>query len=491
MKKEPIQERTNTLVYIDIDKIRNHPDNPRKDLGDLTELAESIKVNGILQNLTVVPEEPGYCQSCTLYIPGAGKCRDGHDKGARPPCGKWEGKGTFLSVIGNRRLAAAKLAGLTSAPCIVSGMDRQEQIRTMLMENIQRADLTVYEQAKGFQMMIDLGDTIENVAGKTGFSESTIRRRTKLLELDPKKFKESEERGATLFDYMELDKIQNAKRKNKVLESIGTDNFKSELKKAVDEEAAEERKARWIAALSAFATQVDSDSGYTYAKYYSTYNEPNVERPDDADTVDYFFVVEKYGSIRLLKESTATNAPQKSAEEVERERRKKELQGQLAEITNRAYELRKEFASSVSTTCAKKHLAEILAFDLWVQIDKCCNVDDDDIMEALGIQLHEAENDEDEDEELTYDMVLAATTSAPEKALWRIAYANMDDDKNEGYFNSWRLEHCENDCLDRLYALLVKMGYKMSDEEKATQDGTHELFKKEQESDTSEGGDED
>ena len=43
------------LKYIETKVICPHPDNPRKDLGDLTELAESIKVNGVLQNLTVVP----------------------------------------------------------------------------------------------------------------------------------------------------------------------------------------------------------------------------------------------------------------------------------------------------------------------------------------------------------------------------------------------------------------------------------------------------
>ena len=43
------------IVYIDVHKLYQHPDNPRKDLGDLTELAASIKANGIYQNLTVVP----------------------------------------------------------------------------------------------------------------------------------------------------------------------------------------------------------------------------------------------------------------------------------------------------------------------------------------------------------------------------------------------------------------------------------------------------
>ena len=43
------------IKYIPVSKLWRHPDNPRKDLGDVTELAESIKVNGVLQNLTVVP----------------------------------------------------------------------------------------------------------------------------------------------------------------------------------------------------------------------------------------------------------------------------------------------------------------------------------------------------------------------------------------------------------------------------------------------------
>lgn len=45
------------IVNIGLEHIHPHPDNPRKDLGDLTELAESIKKNGILQNLTVIPKE--------------------------------------------------------------------------------------------------------------------------------------------------------------------------------------------------------------------------------------------------------------------------------------------------------------------------------------------------------------------------------------------------------------------------------------------------
>ena len=50
-------EERRDIVYIGIDHIHTHPENPRKDLGDLTELAESMKKQGCLQNLTVVPVE--------------------------------------------------------------------------------------------------------------------------------------------------------------------------------------------------------------------------------------------------------------------------------------------------------------------------------------------------------------------------------------------------------------------------------------------------
>lgn len=78
------------IKYIPVSKLWRHPDNPRKDLGDVTELAESIKVNGVLQNLTVVP-----------LIGEITK--------------KWDGE-SYRVIIGHRRLAAAKLAGLEELP---------------------------------------------------------------------------------------------------------------------------------------------------------------------------------------------------------------------------------------------------------------------------------------------------------------------------------------------------------------------------------------
>ena len=80
------------IQNIDINLIDQHPENPRKDLGDLTELANSIKESGIHQNLTVV--------------------RNGE---------------RFTCIIGHRRLAASKLAGLKEVPCHVADMDYKTQ----------------------------------------------------------------------------------------------------------------------------------------------------------------------------------------------------------------------------------------------------------------------------------------------------------------------------------------------------------------------------
>ena len=58
----------NNIELIAIEELQHHPDNPRKDFGDLTELAESIKTNGIMQNLTVVRSEDGTMSSSETVV---------------------------------------------------------------------------------------------------------------------------------------------------------------------------------------------------------------------------------------------------------------------------------------------------------------------------------------------------------------------------------------------------------------------------------------
>lgn len=143
------------LIYIAAEHIRPHPENPRKDLGDLSELTESIKKHGVLQNLTLVPVE------------------------GEP--------GEYMTLIGHRRYAAGTAAGVTEFRCqIKEGLTMREQVSIMLEENMQRNDLTIWEQANGFQMMLDLGETEESIAEKTGFSRTTVKHRLNIAKLNKK-----------------------------------------------------------------------------------------------------------------------------------------------------------------------------------------------------------------------------------------------------------------------------------------------------------------
>lgn len=173
---------------IAIEQLDIHPQNVRKVYTDIDELAESIKARGVMQNLTVVLNP---------------------DK-----------KDHYLVVIGNRRLTAARKAGLKTMPCSVVEMTEKEQISTMLLENMQRSDLSVSEQAQGFQLMLDLGETETTIAEKTGFSRNTVRHRLNLAKLDQETLTRREENKdfqLTLTDLYELEKVQDIKKGMKSL----------------------------------------------------------------------------------------------------------------------------------------------------------------------------------------------------------------------------------------------------------------------------------
>jgi ParB family chromosome partitioning protein len=430
---------------IPINQLHPHPDNPRKDLGDLSELAASIKQNGVLQNLTVVPRIIG---SKTDY-----PSQDG-----------------YRVIIGHRRLAAAKLAGLTELHCVISDMDEREQISTMLLENMQRSDLTIYEQALGFQMMLDFGETFDSIVTHTGFSENTVRRRIKLLKLDANKFKESVERGGTLQDYAELDKIDDNKVRNKVLESIGTANFRWELNNAIENQKTEIKKAELIAELEQWATLMDANadrSNLDYVKNLWKFNLDGFQRPADANASKeiYFYVVE--GTSITLYKKRAIGGQQKPNVDPKQEERR-ERNDALSEVARLAYRLRYDFVREYTPAKAKKNASIIMEYAARIFVDNygCCDLEN--IIEFLGMELPE-------ETELNYSLIADKVADEPEWHLLIIAYLSMDS-AGEEYHDHWNGEYVKNENLDMLYDFLEKLGYEVSDEERALKDGTHELF---------------
>ena len=447
------------------------------------ELAASIKENGIFQNLTVIP---GHYLNSREYI---AKCVDeGGDAAAAAAA--WTPKAVWSSedytiIIGHRRAAAAQQAGLFEVPCVVVEMDEREQLQTMMIENMQRSDLTTYEQAQGFQLMLDLGDTVEQVASKSGFSQSTIRRRVKLLSLDRDAFRRAELRGATLSDYAELDKIESVEDKNKALEALGTQNFRRVMQEVLENQKWEHRKAEWIADLKKFAIE-DPNATYQTHEHVTGYSKWNITKdvvvPEDADHVQYFYKVSS-GQIDLYKtRDVAAEDAEKAKRDAAREEERM-IGESFHNITELMFNLRREFVVELAPTDCKKGFPAIARY-MACAADDNFDLDLTLIGNILGVELsQEFVNSSGKDwyKILDEDGVYG---TMPEKVLLALAYSSMDSSYCGYWSKDWNVErqkyvysYRENPTLDATYEMLTALGYEISDDEQALRDGTHKIFR--------------
>lgn len=448
------------LVLLPVDRLYPHPDNPRKNVGDVSELAESIKTNGILQNLTVV-------------VHG----QDMYD-------GKWEDE--YRIIIGHRRYTAAKLAGLTHVPCVIAEMTPKEQVQTMLLENMQRSDLTVYEQAQGFQMMLDMGSTMEEIVEKSGFSKTTVRRRLEMAKLDSKTLKKVSERQLTLSDFDDLAKVDDMDTRNKLLKSMGTANFQNELKNALEEQRFKARIIEWLQVIQQFATE-DPNTNYSTHEHVRTYNkwrmDAEVEIPEDADTVKYVYKTDS-NSVSIYKERDAAKEDAVRAEREEKERISKLNREERKGLNRRHFELRCEFVKGLTSTACKKHIHEIagLVTDvMWAMSESGYNTPEinlDIVEKILGVKT-----DADEDDEWLTDVsgIRTALEAFPEKTMLALAYSAIDGPAQGYWKNRWmgseyRYSFEDNENLNLIYGTLAAFGYEMSSEEEQAKDGKHPLF---------------
>jgi ParB family transcriptional regulator, chromosome partitioning protein len=141
------------LLMLPLAQIVPSSENPRRSLGDLTELAASIAGVGLLEPLIVARPTP--------FAPSV-----------------------YPLVAGHRRLAAAQLAGLSEVAAIVRSMSDREQLEAMLVENLQRLDLSPLEEAGAYQRLVaELGMTQRALGSRIGRSQSHIAKRLALLEL--------------------------------------------------------------------------------------------------------------------------------------------------------------------------------------------------------------------------------------------------------------------------------------------------------------------
>lgn len=471
------------IRYIKVTEIHPHPDNPRKELGDLTELADSIRENGIYQNLTVIP---GHFISKEDYIKMA------KAEGMTKPVAEnsynakeWYQSDGYTVIIGHRRLSAAKLAGLETVPCIVTEMDEKTQLSTMLLENMQRSDLTVYEQAQGFQMMLDLGSDVAELSQKTGFSTTTIRHRINLLDLDADKFKKSESRGARITDYIELEKIKDIKLKNQVLQFIGTNNFHIELKKALDKEKLNEIRQEWFELFNTvtekLANEKENCKRHRIASFYISHRIDEADKEklkkivaENADKKLYWHFDGWY-YIFLLGDlyNSQTNAEEPSWKKAERIREKRKAL--IAPFEDAAWACRKKFVKEYSGS--KKDLTRLLQ-ELFSQLSDWYDSDESDIAELLDISLEY--DDENEDYELLSDNeeFCNLTESHPQKVVLAYLFEHYDEVEERSYDSFHNSTgHNFSDRAKKIYAILEHCGYELSDDEFKLIGGTHPVFK--------------
>ena len=457
--RDESEESKTGIVMLPIHTLHPHPDNPRKVVGDVNELAESIRANGVLQNLTVVP-----------YF---------------SPVHKRIIKGLYTVIIGHRRLAAAKVAGLDELPCVIVEMSEKDQLSTMLTENMQRVDLTVYEQAQGFQMMLDLGDTVEQIAEKSGFSKGTVRKRLEIAKLDEKTVKKVSSRQLSLADFDELAKLEDIEARNKVLGSIGTPNFKNELQYALKEQQLAQKLVEWLRVIKTFAEE-DPNANYQNRNYYCNFDRWHLSLdakvPEDADKVKYFYKVGK-GEITLYKEKD--RAKEAAAEAAREERRRKEETQRMRfeDINNRHYDLRGDFVKNLSNAECKRKAAVVYGFaaDVFYEMANYCGeMDLEALSHLLGVEIDESCLEENN--RLTdCPGIRTALEAFPEKTMLCLAYCVIDGE-SEGYWQRvWNsgqycYQHEENTQLDGLYEVLAELGYEMSDEEREMQSGDHAIF---------------
>lgn len=429
---------------IPIDMLRPHPDNPRKDLGDLTELAESIKARGVMQNLTVIPQ---YKLGQIAY---------------------------YTILIGHRRCEASKIAGLKTLPCtVVNVMSKKEQIATMLLENMQRSDLTPLEQAEGFQMMIDLGEGIRSIEKKTGFSATTIWHRVKLLELDREELRKSQEREVKLTDYIKLEKLKNVEDKNECLKEIGTNNFDYTYNSKLQEQERKEKQKVIKKELKDKGLVDITDEKGRYLKY------DNVVACDYADIDELianekeqlYFTLSPVSTDWIVIYKMKSKAVEDNADERDKEILKEKL-SVLENVRTSARVTVNEFVNRYTGNKGDENL--LLYFIIYLQSNYGV---------YFGEKCKEDITNNQGNYEYTKDWNIRRVMLLYIRALlihWRYLVRKTDydcfyDDKAE-----YKKEWANVDAYINFIGLLEQLGYQVADEERSYYNGTHQAYRQEE-----------
>lgn len=442
------------VVDIKLEDLKIHPKNVRKEYEGIEELAQSIKENGIMQNLTVVPDP--------------------------------EEQGKYLVVIGNRRLTAARQAGVETAPCvIIESMSDKDQVTTMLTENMNRKDLKIYEESAAIQMCFsDFGIGMEEMEQKTGLSKTTLNHRLNVAKLNEKVLREKaedEEFQLSLTDLYALEKVESVKTRNKILkEARDSRELSNKARQAAREELQKKNEKEFIALCK--KREIKPAPKKADSEFYSGKWEKVVEyRLDDkvpkqlkVGKQGEFFYLTRYGWFYIIKKAEAKKKEltQREIEEKEIKKHKRELKAKYkAMYEDMGDFVRNIFDGKVEPVKDVEKLDQMLwnlfmCDSTWIGKNDCtCTI--------LGKELYA--NNITEEERKTAEEKAEKLSILHQKLA--VAYWKLRDLDLTEWNGTYRKSSGEQ--LDRLYDILAMFGFSYADEESyKVASGEHELYVK-------------
>lgn len=468
------------ITWIAPEDIAPHPDNPRKDLGDLEELTESIKAVGIMQNLAVISREDALHALETEQENG----NDAHGL-AKTKNELQLLDEEYVVLLGHRRLAAAKEADLEKVPCIVmKGLSLNDQISLMLVENIQRNNLTVTEQAQSFQMMLDLGDTVKTVAEKTGFLQSTVRHRVEIAKLDPELVEEhtSGSYQLSITDLIALEEIEDVGMRNQILEnSEDSDDLANGIREYIEEcnimEA--EEKVRQAVLNETGITLKDAPKNYsTWSDGFETVFKKDAKNgiQMDSELMDAArkvtkgcFLYKKWGDIIIARKTEKKPERRKTEAEIKLEEQRKKTK-ELEELTGKMIDEWKRYIREILAGIRKQPKDPRDFPERIYRIAARGGVTVENHTLAADMQGKNEWNVTDEEiESLKIDKM---------PVIPRFLY-NVATSARHCRMNDWNGYYQPDELIQETYDLLTDYGYRETNEDYIhIMDGTHEMYAK-------------
>lgn len=436
------------IQEIKISLLGQHPLNPRKEYKDIDELAQSIKEKGILQNLLVVPDD----------------AQEGH----------------YLVIGGNRRLLAARKAGIESAPCVIrTDLTDKDIAQIMLTENMQRKDLTPVEEAYGMQMCIqDYGIKVEELAEETGLSRSTIQHRLNIAKLDKEILKEADSAQITLKDFIELEKLKNIEDRNEAAKLLGKPGFTQKVYDMVQKENIEEWKEKAEKILDGFAAKVSKlpENVRYVTNYYFRYSADS-DTPEEQTDGEYYYIV-NYSTITLYKALTEDEIKdeyeddEEDEDEEEREKREEERNAIFEKYYHRRLDFMMTCKEELKGDNLMEHLLRAALHEPMGWVNK-----------AAWKELHGNEFNSNRD-------ILSPYASKNGRNITRYLYCRLEDGSDLSLTN-WRGIYVDDHPkATELYKILEDLGYITDETEDAMLDGIWELYEGNDEEDDEEEDDE-